>query len=186
MDFITLLLIAISLSFDTFAVSVSTGLAKSSIRFWQGVKVSLIFAVFQAFMPLAGWFAGSQVVSQIQDFDHWIAFGLLAALGLKMIFESFQKNDQPFGYNPLKISVLLAMAVATSIDALVVGVSFAFFEIKIFRAILVIGSVTFLVAMIGMLFGKHAGGWFGKKIEIVGGSILIGIGIKILIEHTLT
>jgi len=183
MDFISLLLIAIGLSFDTFAVSVSTGLVISSIRFWQGVRVALILAVFQSLMPFIGWYSGKQVVSYISEYDHWIAFGLLALLGLKMIAESFKKEEQKLGFNPLKIGILLGMAVATSIDALVVGVSFAFLETKIFWSVLVIGIITFLVSMIGMLFGKNAGARVGNKMEIVGGLILIGIGIKILLEH---
>jgi putative Mn2+ efflux pump MntP len=183
MDFITILLIAIGLSFDTFAVSVSTGLVICSIRFWQGVRVAFILAFFQSLMPFLGWFAGKQVATQISDYDHWIAFGLLAVLGLKMIVESFKKEEQKTGVNPLKITILLGMAVATSIDALVVGVSFAFLEMKIYLSVLIIGIVTFLVSMIGMLFGKSAGGRFGRKMEIIGGLILIGIGIKILLEH---
>jgi putative Mn2+ efflux pump MntP len=185
MDFITLLLIAIGLSFDTFAVSVSTGLAINHIRFWQGVRVAIILALFQAMMPYFGWFVGKQVATLISDYDHWIAFGLLAALGLKMIVESFKNEEVKTVFNPLKITFLIGMAIATSIDALVVGVSFAFLEMNIFWSVFVIGAVTFLVSMVGMLFGKQAGGWFGKKMEIVGGLILIGIGVKILIEHTM-
>jgi len=185
MDFITLLLIAIGLSFDTFAASVSTGLSISHIRFWQGVRVALILAFFQSLMPLTGWFAGKQVASLISDYDHWIAFGLLGALGLKMIYESFEQESKQESVDPLRFTFLVGIAIATSIDALVVGVSFAFMEMNIFWSVFVIGAVTFLVSMIGMLFGKQAGGWFGKKMEIVGGLILIGIGVKILIEHTM-
>jgi len=185
MDFFTLLLIAIGLSFDTFAASVSTGLAVNHIKFWQGVKVAIILAFFQSLMPLIGWFAGKQIASLISDYDHWIAFGLLGALGLKMIYESFVQEEKQDEADPLRFTILIGIAIATSIDALVVGVSFAFMEMNIYWSVFVIGAVTFLVSMIGMLFGKQAGGWFGKKMEIVGGLILIGIGIKILIEHTM-
>ena len=183
MDFITLLLIAIGLSFDTFAVSVSTGLAISHIRFWQGVRVAVTLALFQSLMPFFGWFVGRQVASMILEYDHWIAFGLLAALGIKMIIESFKKEEQKAVFNPLRFTFLIGMAFATSIDALVVGVSFAFLEMNIYWSVFVIGAVTFIVSMIGILFGKQAGGWFGKKMEIIGGLILIGIGVKILLEH---
>lgn len=185
MDIISLLLIAIGLSFDTFAVSVSTGLIKSNIRFWQGVRFALVMAVLQTLMPFAGWFAGSQVAHLISDYDHWVAFGLLVILGIKMIVESFKKDKEKENFDPLKFTVMLGIAVATSVDALVVGVSFAMISMNIYLSILVIGAVTFLVSMIGMLFGKKAGGRFGKRMEVVGGLILIGIGVKILLSHLL-
>ena len=182
MDFITLLLIAIGLSFDTFAVSVTTGLTICDIRFWQAIRVAVILAVFQAAMPLIGWILGKQVAGFIMQYDHWIAFGLLFILGAKMIYESFQNKDAERKFNPLKLTVLIGLAIATSIDALVVGVSFAFFnDLNIYWTILIIGVVTFLVAMIGMLFGKKVGNKFGTKMEIIGALILISIGIKILL-----
>ena len=184
MDFITLLLIAIGLSFDTFAVSVTTGLTICDIRFGQAIRVAIILAVFQAAMPLIGWILGKQVAQFIIEYDHWVAFGLLFILGTKMIYESFQNKDVERKFNPLKLTVLIGMAIATSIDALVVGVSFAFFkDLNIYWTILIIGAVTFLVAMIGMLFGKKVGNKFGTKMEIIGGLILIGIGVKILLSH---
>ena len=186
MDFITLLIIAIGLSFDTFAVSVSTGLTICEIRLWQAVRVAIVLAIFQAAMPLIGWILGTQVASYINEYDHWIAFGLLTILGGKMIYESFKEKEEEKKFNPLKLTVLIGMAIATSIDALVVGVSFAFFkDLNIYWTILIIGAVTFLVAMIGMLFGKKVGNRFGTKMEIIGGLILIGIGLKILISHVI-
>lgn len=183
MDIITILLIAIGLSFDTFAVSVSTGLAISKIRFWQAVKIAITLAFFQAAMPFLGWFFGKQVEHLISNYDHWIAFGLLSILGIRMIYESFQKDKEDKSFNPLNTSVLIGMAVATSIDALVVGVSFAFINMNIYWSVILIGAVTFLVSMTGILFGKKAGGNHGKRMEIIGGLILIGIGLKILISH---
>lgn len=182
MGIIEILLIAIGLSFDTFAVSVSTGLIESRIKFWQGVKIALILAVFQGFMPFVGWLGGNQVEKLIREFDHWIAFGLLFGLGLKMIIESFKVPDEK-KFNPFLLTVVIGMAIATSIDALVVGVSMAFVELNIYLAVILIGAVTFLTAMIGMLLGKNVTGKFGDKIEIIGGLILIGIGLKILITH---
>lgn len=182
MGVIEIILIALGLSFDTFAVSVSTGLLKNSIKFWQGVKIALILAFFQALMPLIGWLGGTQVANYISRFDHWIAFVLLSIIGIKMIIESF-KPEEDKKINPLLFRVAVLMGLATSIDALVVGVSLAFFEIKIIQSIIIIGTITFLAAMIGMLIGKNANGRLGKKVEIIGGLILIGIGLKILIEH---
>jgi manganese efflux pump family protein len=183
MELFTLLLIAIGLSFDTFAVSVSTGLIISSIRFWQAVKVAIILTIFQSLMPFLGWLAGKQVAQFISSYDHWFAFILLGILGLKMIFESFKEDKGKNTGNPLKMSVIIGMAIATSIDALIVGVSFAFIHMNIYMSVIIIGSVTFIVAMLGMLFGKKVGGRSGKKMEIFGGIILIGIGLKILISH---
>ncbi len=162
MDFITILLIAIGLSFDTFAVSVSTGLTISHIRFWQALRMAVILAFFQALMPLIGWLAGRQMEALISDYDHWIAFTLLALLGFKMIYESLKDEKAEEGFNPLKLTVLIGIAIATSIDALVVGVSFAFISMNIYWSILIIGVVTFLVSMIGIFFGKKVGNRLGK------------------------
>jgi len=185
MEFVTLLIIAIGLSFDTFAVSVTTGLIISHIKFWQAVRVAIILAVFQAIMPVIGWFFGKQIARFIIDYNHWVAFGLLSVLGMKMMYESFKKDKDSQPFNPLKTTVVIGMAIATSIDALVVGVSFAFIEMNIYWSAFVIGFVTFLVAMLGMFFGKKVGGRLGKRMEIVGGVILIAIGVKILLEHLL-
>ncbi len=185
MDFITILLIAVGLSFDTFAVSITTGLTIKHIKFWQGVKIAFTLAFFQALMPLLGWIFGKQIESLISNYDHWIAFGLLALLGLKMVYESLSNEKENSNFNPLDPLILVGMAIATSIDALVVGISFAFINMNIYWSILIIGVVTFIVSMIGMLFGKKIGGKLGKRMEIIGGLILIGIGLKILFSHLL-
>lgn len=185
MELIPLFLIAIGLSFDTFAVSVSTGLCLPNLRFVQAIKIALTLGFFQALMPFIGWALGKQISDYISDYDHWVAFGLLLALGTKMIFESF-KNDTPEKcLNPLKPLVLIWLAIATSIDALVVGLSFAFLNMNIYSSVIIIGFVTYMVAMLGMLFGKKLGNRLGKRMEIIGGLILIGIGTKILMEHLL-
>jgi putative Mn2+ efflux pump MntP len=181
MEFITILVIAIGLSFDTFAVSVSSGVILPRINFREGISIAIVLAFFQALMPLIGWGAGKTVVNLFRDFDHWIAFILLAVLGVKMIYESFGKEGEKL--NPLQLKVRISMAIATSIDALVVGFSFAFLEYKILFSTLIIGSVTFLVSMLGLLFGKKVGARLGKRMEVAGGIILIAIGLKILIEH---
>lgn len=182
MGIVEIIFLGLGLSFDTFAVSVSTGLLKNSIRFWQGVRVAVVLAFFQALMPLLGWFGGTQVASYISEIDHWIVFGLLSVVGIKMIIEAF-KAEEDKKNNSLSFRVLVLMGIATSMDALVVGVSLAFFEIRILQSIVIIGFITFLAAMIGMLIGKSSNKKSGKKIEIVGGVLLIGIGLKILMEH---
>ena len=183
MDYISLILIAFGLSFDTFAVSVSTGIKITYLKFKQALKIALTFGFFQALMPLIGWFLGVQIESYISNYDHWIAFGLLAILGLRMIYESFSKEENNTSANPLNPVILIGMAIATSIDALVVGVSFAFMNMNIYLSVAIIGLVTFLVSMVGMLFGKKVGGKLGKRMEIVGGIILIIIGLKMLFSH---
>jgi manganese efflux pump family protein len=187
MEIITLLLLAFGLSFDSFAVSVSSGLILPGIRFYKACIIAFSLAFFQGLMPMLGWFAGLTVRDQLAHIDHWIAFGLLALLGLKMIFESFKPEEERYGFNPLKPTVLLTMSLATSIDALIVGVSFAFIQepntIAMVLPVIIIGGVTFIISMLGILFGKKAGMKLGKRMEMLGGFILIAIGLKILVEH---
>ena len=183
MGIITILLIAIGLSFDTFAVSVSSGLVLRRINFFNAMKIAFVLAFFQGVMPLIGWVIGSGVKQYMMTYDHWIAFILLAILGAKMIYESFRNDEERQSLNPMRLTVMVSMAIATSIDALIVGLSFAFFEVNIFITVLLIGSVTFIASMLGILFGKKAGARLGQRMEIVGGLILIAIGLKILLEH---
>jgi putative Mn2+ efflux pump MntP len=185
MNIFEIFLIAIGLSFDTFAVSVSSGLTISKIKFWQAFKIAVTLAFFQTLMPLIGWITGSQIENLIQNYDHWIAFGLLSLLGCKMVIEGLKNNHEEEKLNPLKTTVLIGMAIATSIDALVIGVSFAFIEINIYVSLLIIGVITFFSSMVGILIGKKVKGSFGNKMEILGGLILIAIGVKILISHVL-
>ncbi len=183
MDSIDLLIIAISLTFDTFAVSVSTGIIYRKIQFWKAFRIALVLGLFQAAMPVVGWGTGSLFTNYFSQYDHWVAFGLLTLIGVKMIIESLKHEDERKDFNPFKFRILVIIAIATSIDALVVGVTFAFIKINILYAFLIIGFTTFLVAMLGMLFGKNAGHKLGKKAEVIGGLMLIGIGTKVLIEH---
>lgn len=182
MGLITLFLIAIGLCFDTFAVSVSSGLIRKEIVFWQAVKIAFILALFQALMPLLGWLGGITIRSWIEPFDHWVALGILTILGVKMLIES-QKKIEDKNFDPLHINIILSMALATSIDAFAVGISFAIIQVNMIVATLIIGSVTFIASMLGILFGKKTGSHLGQKMEIIGGLILIAIGIKIVIEH---
>ena len=183
MELLTIILIAIGLSFDTFAVSVSSGLILKKIDFFNATKIAITLAIFQAAMPLIGWLAGSGIKNYAEDFDHWIAFGILALLGGKMIYESFLTAPEDRSFNPLNIKVMIGMAIATSIDALIVGFSFALLNYKIVISVAIIGAVTYIVAMLGMLFGKKIGARMGRRMEVLGGIMLFLIGLKILIEH---
>lgn len=183
MDLFTIVLIAFGLAMDAFAVSITSGVAIKRIRVRNIFKIALFFGSFQAIMPLIGWSAGISVRHLITSLDHWIAFGLLSFIGGKMIYESIKTDSVEKEINPLNLYVLLILSVATSIDALAVGVSFAFLDISIITPIIVIGLVAFLLSCFGVLVGDRFGHIFEKKIEIAGGVILIGIGIKILIEH---
>ena len=183
MDLLTIILIAIGLSFDTFAVSISSGLILKKIDFFSATKIAVTLAVFQAAMPVIGWLAGSGIKNYAENFDHWIAFGILALLGAKMIYESFNTDPEDRSFNPLDIKVMIGMAIATSIDALIVGFSFALLNYRIFISVGIIGFVTYVVAMLGMLFGKKIGTKMGRRMEVLGGVMLILIGLKILIEH---
>jgi manganese efflux pump family protein len=185
MDFITVFILAIGLSFDTFAVSVTCGLLRQQMNFRQAVRIAAVFSFVQALFPFVGWLIGVSVSRFISSYDHWIAFGLLTLLGVKMIVESQKKHEEKT-IDPYHIHTQLKLAVATSIDALIVGLGFGFLSpARIAPSLIIIGLVTFVVAMLGMLFGKKARGLLGGKMEIMGGLILIGIGVKILLEHVL-
>lgn len=183
MDIITILFIAFGLSMDAFAVSVTSGITTKNLKLSNILRIALFFGSFQAIMPLLGWLAGLSLRSFICGVDHWIAFGLLTFVGCKMIYESAKIKMIGKGNNPLDIYVLLILSVATSIDALAVGLSLSFLNIAILTPIIIIGIVTFVLSFIGTFIGKRLGSFFEHKIEIAGGVILIGIGLKILIEH---
>jgi putative Mn2+ efflux pump MntP len=185
MEILTIFLLAIGLSFDSFAVSVCSGLNLPHIRFIQAVKIALFLALFQAFMPLIGWLVGNSMKSIIEPVDHWIAFGLLSLIGGKMVIESLINSEEREIKNPLQIKVILTLSVATSIDALAVGFSFSTILDKILFAVVVIGAVTFIASMLGILLGKKTGPKINKYAEVTGGVILIVIGLKLLIEHLL-
>lgn len=183
MEILTVFLLAIGLSFDSFAVSVCSGLNLPRIRFFQAAKLAIFLALFQALMPLIGWLVGNSIKPLIEPVDHWIAFGLLSLIGGKMIIESFISSESREIKNPLHIKVILVLSLATSIDALAVGFSFATFLDKIMMAVLIIGSVTFIASMLGILLGKKTGPKINRYAEITGGLILVFIGMKILFEH---
>lgn len=182
MDFVSIILIAIALAMDSFVVSVSSGAILERLRKRDALKIALFFGFFQAMMPIVGWLIGISIIDLIAGIDHWVAFGLLGIIGIKMIHSSLKPESTKI-INPLNNYVLLLLAIATSIDALAVGLSFAFLDTSILVPVLAIGIITFILSFAGVFFGKRIGSVFGKKIGIVGGLILIGIGIKIVLEH---
>jgi putative Mn2+ efflux pump MntP len=182
-QFITFLLIGIGLSFDSFAVSVSCGLMKQEIKFQQAALVAGSLAFFQALFPVIGWFLGTKINNVIASIDHWIAFGLLAIIGVKMIIEGVKPEGMLKSFNPFNLRVLIGLSVATSIDALVVGLSFGFLDVPILFPMIVIGGVTFIASMLGMLFGKSIPAKRSHQSLILGGIILTAMGVKIIAEH---
>lgn len=180
---ITIVMIALGLSMDAFAVSVSSGITIKNLKPRHAVKIGGFFGGFQALMPIAGWLLGLGFKDYIEKYDHWIAFGLLGFVGVKMLKEAMEE-DCEYILNPLKNNVLFMLAIATSIDAMAVGVSFAFLKASILSSAVIIGIITFVVCFGGVYLGKKCGCIFKKKAEIAGGIILMLIGFKILVEHT--
>lgn len=181
-----ILLIAVSLALDAFAVSVSSGISVPGFGWKQAVKMGVYFGLYQFAMPLIGYGLGSGVSSYIEAVDHWIAFGLLALIGGKMVTEALKKGCGEEEPAPTELTAkrLTLLAVATSIDALAVGVSMAFMEgLSILPAAILIGVVAFLLSVAGGLLGRRLGCLFQRRAEVVGGLVLIGIGVKILVEH---
>ncbi len=187
MSIIEIILISIGLAMDAFAVSISLGgchVKNLSSRHILALKAAVLFGLFQAGMPVIGWICGLQFQDYIKAIDHWIAFILLVIIGLKMLHEAWQSHpEEPKQRNTFK--ALLVLAVATSIDALAVGVTFSVLQINLLMAVSIIGVITFVLSYIGVDFGCRLGQRFGKWSEVLGGIILISLGTKILIEHTL-
>jgi putative Mn2+ efflux pump MntP len=185
-ELIPVLLIGFSLSMDAFAVSVSSGIAIPGLRLFYALRSSFFFGFFQFLMPVTGWFLGSAFASYIDSFDHWVVFALLSFIGGKMAVESLRSNrtaGDDKNTDIRSLGPLLAVSVATSIDALAVGVSFSLLDQGIWRNAFIIGVVTFLCCMSGFEFGRRMGKLFEKWAGLAGGLVLIGVGAKILIEH---
>ena len=184
MNLFSILIIAIGLGMDALSVAIGIGATARKLSPGPVLRLSLSFGLFQFFMPLIGWTAGRTVADHIARYDHWVAFLLLAFVGGKMIRDSFREKDEKVHANdPTKGMTLLILSVATSIDALAVGLSFAFLKIPILEAGVIIGVVCFLMTAAGMVFGRKLGEFVGKWAELLGGVVLIGIGLKILMEH---
>jgi len=185
MDLLTILIVALGLSFDTFAVSLSFGVVQNKIIFWQAVRVAILLAIFQAGLLVVGYFLGSFVSDFIKAADHWVALVLLSFLGIRMMIEGIKRKENDEARDYTRIKELLTVAVGTSIDAFAVGISFALLDLKIWLSGVIIGFVTFLASMTAIRIGKSAGSKLGQRVEVVGGLILFAIGIKIFLEHML-
>jgi manganese efflux pump family protein len=185
MDPFTIVLIAIGLGMDCFAVSLGIGCKSDDCHERYQFRLPFHFGLFQGGMALIGWALGSTIVNLISRFDHWVAFGLLAFVGIKMIVESFsgENNQQPG--DPSRGGTLVMLSIATSIDALAVGLSLAFLEGSIWISSLVIAVTSAALSLLGLLLGGKLGEKFGERMELIGGLILIGIGIRILLSHVL-
>jgi manganese efflux pump family protein len=184
-SFFSILIIALGLSADCFAVALSASITKKSLPFLQGFRVALSFGIFQAAMTIIGWLAGRTVIDLISSYDHWLAFGLLLFVGGRMIWESFHENDNKARTDITQWHFLLLLSIATSLDALAVGLSFAFLEVNLILASVTIGVVALIITFFGFFAGKKLGALAGKRAEIIGGVILIAIGVRILLEHLL-
>lgn len=185
MDFFEIILIGFGLAMDAFAVSICKGLSMKKIKWKNAIIIAIYFGLFQAIMPVIGFFLGSTFSKFIQKMDHWIAFVLLSAIGVNMIKES--NDDEGENRNDrADFKTMIVLAIATSIDALAVGITFAFFEVNLWLASLIIGVITFCLSFIGVVIGNKFGDKFQNKAELAGGFILIVIGLKILIEHLST
>ena len=183
-NLLSIFLIAIGLSADCFAVALSGGISNKNHSWPRRLRVSFSFGLFQALMPVLGWLAGRTVVEFIADYDHWVAFALLVIVSVRMLWESFRPDrSQDKAVDITKGLLLITLSIATSIDALAVGLSFAFLEVNIAMASLTIGAVAFIVTTIGFMVGKRANKIIGKRAEAIGGIILLAIAFRILLSH---
>ena len=185
MHLLELFILAVGLSMDAFAVAVTKGLAMKKMSFKNAIIIGLYFGLFQVGMPLIGYFLGTQFEDKIVSFDHWIAFILLAFLGIKMIKEALSKDEDEENEEgaSLDFKTMSILAIATSIDALAVGITFGFLQVDIVPAVSFIGIVTFVLSVVGVKIGNVFGAKYKSKAELAGGIILIGIGLKILFSH---
>jgi putative Mn2+ efflux pump MntP len=190
MSLIGIFLIAVGLSMDAFAVAISKGITMKKLNMKNAIKIAGFFGLFQGVMPFIGWLVGVKFNYYVVKIDHWIAFILLASIGGKMVYEAYKNQDEcaidvaSDEEDELSNKELFILAIATSIDALAVGVSFAFLQVEIVKSVIMIGVITFIISFIGVVMGRKLGCLFQKKAEIFGGIILVLIGTKILFEHT--
>ncbi|MBO4403303.1 MAG: manganese efflux pump [Bacteroidales bacterium] len=183
MDFISVIFLAVALAMDCFAVSMACGTQAARYKMWPFVWLAFSMGLFQALMPVIGWFLGEQCLSWIGAFDHWVAFGLLLFLGLKMCYDALRPEETSDKDFRLTLPKILLMGIATSIDALAVGVSFAMIEMSIWMPVVVIGMVSYLFSMAGSAVGYRFGKLKWLNARLVGGLMLIAIGVKILLTH---
>jgi putative Mn2+ efflux pump MntP len=186
LDFLTIFLIALGLAMDAFAVSLSGGFAAGKATHRQTLRLAFHFGLFQFLMPILGWAAGLTVQNIIQAYDHWVAFALLACIGGKMVYESFKtEKEEKKASDITRGASLVLLSLATSIDALAVGLSLSLLRVRILYPSAVIGVVCFALTAFGFAFGNRLGRVIGQRMELLGGTVLIGIGVKILVEHLL-
>jgi len=181
MSLLEIIIVAVALSMDTFAVAIALGLSVKKLKIKEVLMPAIYFGFFQAVMPLVGYFAGVNFASRIQSVDHWVAFALLGLVGGKMIKDSFSKKKTEAA--PFRFHAMLLLAAATSVDALAIGITFAFLEVNIFKAVIIVGSITFAITAIGVKIGNAFGAKFKSKAEFLGGAVFIILGVKILLEH---
>ncbi len=182
MNIIEIAVIGVGLAMDALAVSICKGLSMKNLNWKHAIIIASYFGIFQALMPILGYLLGSTFNSFVESVDHWITFGLLTIIGINMIKDSFDDENEKRNDN-IDVKTMLLLAIATSIDALAVGITFAFYNVNLTVAISIIGIITFLLSFLGVELGKKFGDKFQNKAEKMGGCILIIIGLKILLEH---
>lgn len=185
MTLTTIIILAFALAMDAFAVSIASGIAIKDLRIKHSFIIALWFGLFQAIMPLLGWISGVKLQRFISEIDHWVVFGLLLFIGTKMIYGAFRIESVEERSNPMDISVLFLLSIATSIDAFAAGVSFALLNVSVVTPVIIIGIITFIMSFIGVWIGDSGTHFFEKKMEVAAGIVLISIGIKVLLEHLL-
>lgn len=185
MDWLTILGIAVALAMDAFAVALAAGVVLDPLTGRHLFRLGFHFGLFQAMMPIAGWLIGISVQKWISAYDHWIAFGLLAFVGVRMIKEAFEEDDDEAATDPTRGLTMVMLSIATSIDALAVGLTIAMLGVSVWGPAAVIGVVAGVLTVVGMLLGRRLGDKWGKRVEVCGGLVLCIIGLKILLEHTL-
>lgn len=182
MGILEISLLGVGLAMDAFAVSICKGLSMKKMNWKNAIIIALYFGIFQALMPMIGYFFGTTFESFVTTFDHWIAFILLALIGGNMIKESFDNEDEKKN-DKVDFKTMIVLALATSIDALAVGITFAFFDVNLLLAVAIIGIITFIISILGVKIGNKFGDKYQNKAELIGGIILVILGIKILLEH---
>jgi putative Mn2+ efflux pump MntP len=183
MEFLTITLISIGLAMDALAVSLGIGTTGQIASLRGKIRLAAHFGIFQSGMTALGWLAGETIVHYVQNFDHWIAFGLLGYVGLNLIRSGFDKDGKAFEQDPSTGKILVMLSFATSIDAFAVGLSLAFLSVPVLLTVVMIGLVALLLSALGLLAGIRLGETFGKRMEILGGIILLGIGLRVLLTH---
>lgn len=183
MPLFEVILIALGLAMDCFAVSLGIGTSGRANSLRSIFRIAFHFGLFQAFMPVIGWFAGSRIANLIGGFDHWVAFVLLAFVGIRMVLSGLSKDGAQSGGDPSRGRTLIMLSIATSIDALAIGLSLALLKVGILMPVVIIGLVSASLSVLGLRIGHRLGEAFGKRMEVLGGLVLIGIGLRILIVH---